>query len=87
MSTTAQKVRTMTGKVTSAKRKSTITVKVEWSRRHPTYGKVVKKFTTCHVHDQGELAKEGDLVEIKPSKPYSKTKTWELVGVIGSASQ
>jgi small subunit ribosomal protein S17 len=86
MSTTT-KVRALTGRVTSDKRKNTITVKVEWSRLHPVYGKVLRRFTTCHAHDENEIAKLGDLVEIKEVRPISKTKTWQLVRVVEGSSQ
>lgn len=84
---TAEKVRTFTGRVTSDKRDSTITVELKWSRRHPVYGKVVNKHTKCHVHDVDNKAKLGDLVEIKQIRPISKTKTWELVSIVETASQ
>lgn len=83
----SDKVRTLVGRVTSDKRERTLTVKIEWSRRHPVYGKVVRKHTTCHVHDEDQQAKLGDIVEIKQVRPISKTKTWQLVRVVEAASQ
>lgn len=81
----ADKIRTLVGRVTSDKRERTVTVRVEWSKRHPVYGKVMRKHTVCHVHDQDNTAKLGDLVEIKQIRPISKTKTWELVRVVEQA--
>lgn len=87
MTATNEKTRTLVGRVTSDKREKTIAVRVEWSRRHPTYGKVLRKHTTCHVHDQDGQAKLGDLVEIKQIRPISKSKTWGLVRVLEQANQ
>lgn len=75
-------VSTLTGKIVSAKRDKTRTVEVYWSRRHPTYNKVVRKKTKCQVHDAQNQTQEGDWVEIRQCKPVSKTKTWELVRVV-----
>ena len=78
-------VSTLTGRVTSSKRDKTRTVEVEWSRRHPTYKKVVKGITKFHAHDENNESKEGDLVEIRECRPVSKTKTWVLVKVVEQA--
>lgn len=75
-------IRTLIGRVTSDKRQATRTVEVKWSRRHPRYGKVVRKSTVFHVHDPLHESKLGDLVEIKQVRPISKTKTWQLVQVL-----
>lgn len=50
--------------------------------RHPKYGKILRRKTVCHVHDETEEAHLGDTVEIRESRPRSKTKRWELVRVI-----
>ncbi len=83
--TTDSVSRTLTGRVTSDKRQATRTVEVEWSKRHETYGKVMKGRTKLHVHDPAHESKTGDLVEIKEVRPISKTKTWQLVKVVEKA--
>ncbi len=83
MSETTQ--RTIVGRVTSDKRDKSRTVIIEWSRRHPLYKKVVRQKTKCQVHDADNTSKLGDLVEIRQCRPISKTKTWELVGVVEQA--
>ena len=85
MTTKESIVRTLMGRVTSDKRQATRTVEVEWSKRHETYGKVMKGKTKFHVHDPEHDSKLGDLVEIKQVRPISKTKTWQLVKVIERA--
>lgn len=75
--------RTLSGRVVSNKMEKTVTVLVERKVRHPIYGKFVRKSTKLHVHDESSVAKEGDTVVITSSRPYSKTKCWSLVKVVG----
>ena len=51
------------------------------------HGKIVRSRTICHVHDEENAAKAGDMVEIVESRPRSKTKRWELVRVVKSATE
>jgi len=74
--------RTLLGKVVSDKMAKTIVVTVERTREHPIYKKkytVSNKFT---AHDELEVAKIGDMVEIEESKPLSKMKRWTLKKVL-----
>ena len=71
--------RILTGIVTSDKADKTITVKVERKVKHPLYGKVVKRATKVHAHDENNLASIGDVVSVKECRPISKKKTWVLV--------
>lgn len=80
-------VRTVVGKIISDTRDKTRTVEVYWSRRHPVYGKVVRKRTKCQVHDENNTGKMGDWVEICQCKPMSKTKSWNLVRVVEESKQ
>ena len=74
--------RSIVGVVSSAKMNKTITVLVERQVKHPVYGKYVKRSKKVHVHDENSLAKEGDVVRVKQTRPLSKTKTWVLDSVI-----
>ena len=38
-----------------------------------------------HAHNEGDVAKAGDLVEIEESRPISRTKTWRVVNVLEKA--
>ena len=78
--------KTLTGVVTSDKADKTRRVVIERRYRHPKYGKIVRGRTVCHVHDENNEAHEGDTVEIVECRPRSKTKRWELVKVIETAS-
>ena len=71
--------RILTGVVTSDKADKTITVKIERKVKHPLYGKVVKRASKVHAHDENNTATVGDIVSVKECRPFSKTKTWVLV--------
>jgi len=77
MSTTNPRI--LTGVVTSDKADKTITVKVERKVKHPLYGKVIKRATKVHAHDEDNSASIGDIVSVKECRPISKSKTWVLV--------
>ena len=71
--------RLLTGVVISDKADKTITVKVERKVRHPLYGKIMKRTTKVHAHDESNVASTGDIVTVKECRPISKSKTWVLV--------
>jgi len=73
------------GKVVSASNNKTITVNVETSKRHPLYNKRVKYSKKYAAHDEKNIAKVGDTVKIRMTKPLSKTKRYELVEVLVEA--
>lgn len=72
----------LTGIVTSAKTKKTITVKVLSKVRHPKYLKYVTKLNKYHAHDEKMEAKEGSTVEIVACRPMSATKRWRLHRIV-----
>ena len=69
-------IQTLVGRVVSDKMDKTVTVLVERRVTHPLYAKVVKRSKKYHAHDETNQYKEGDLVEIKSTRPVSKTKAW-----------
>ena len=69
-------IQTLIGRVVSDKMDKTVTVLVERRVTHPLYAKVVKRSKKYHAHDETNQYKEGDLVEIKSTRPVSKTKAW-----------
>ena len=79
----AKKVRQ--GLVVSAKPDKTISVRIDTSRRHQRYEKIVRSSTTLHAHDETNDAGEGDTVRIVESRPLSKTKRWRLEEVLEKA--
>ena len=71
--------RILTGVVTSNKADKTITVKIERKVKHPLYGKVIKRATKVHAHDENNDASIGDIVSVRECRPISKKKTWILI--------
>ena len=80
-------VRTLTGKVVSDKMDKSIVVLIERQVQHPLYGKLIRRSTKLHAHDENNTAKIGDVVTIKESRPISKTKSWTLVEVVEAAAE
>ena len=74
-----------TGFVESAVCDKTINVVMEHRVKHPKYGKYIRRRTKLHAHDEQNLAKIGDQVEIMECRPMSKTKHWRLVRVVRAA--
>ena len=74
-----------TGVVISAKPDKTITVRIDVTRRHRTYKKIVRDSTTLHAHDERNDANEGDTVRIVETRPLSRSKRWRLVDVLERA--
>jgi small subunit ribosomal protein S17 len=73
------------GVVTGDKMAKTRRVEIPRLVRHPKYGKILRRKTVCHVHDEAEECHVGDTVEIVESRPRSKTKRWELVRVVSKS--
>ena len=82
MSNSESNARTMVGKVVSDKMDKTIVVMIERTVKHPKYGKIMKRRTKLHAHDENQVCKIGNTVKIRESRPLSKTKSWVLVEVI-----
>src|SRR6266545_6559828 len=74
--------KTKVGVVVSAKQPRTVIVTVERQREHPLYKKVVRVRKRFAAHDDAGDVREGDLVRIQESRPYSATKRWRVVEVI-----
>jgi len=74
--------KTLVGRVTSDKMDKTVVVRVERLKRHTLYGKVIRLHNKYKAHDEGNTAKEGDLVKIIESRPISKEKRWALVEIL-----
>ena len=77
--------KTKIGKVVSDKMDKTITVLVERRIRHAKYGKMIRRSTKLHAHDENNECGVGDTVRIKLTRPLSKTKSWVLVDVVEKA--
>jgi len=73
------------GIVVSDKAEKTITVRIDFARRHRRYEKIVRSSSTLHAHDENNEAHEGDVVRVIESRPLSRTKRWKLVDVLERA--
>ncbi|MGE5768810.1 MAG: 30S ribosomal protein S17 [Betaproteobacteria bacterium] len=85
MSETTSIKRSLVGRVVSDKMDKTVTVLVERKVKHPMYGKIMVRSRKYHAHNEGNVAKAGDLVEIIETRPMSRTKTWAVTGVLEKA--
>ena len=70
----------LSGIVVSDKPNKSITVVVERKYQHPVLKKVIKAKKKYNVHDEDNKYKNGDRVSIKESKPFSKSKKFEVIG-------
>lgn len=73
------------GKVISDKMDKTIVVAVETDKKHPLYGKTIKRTKKFKAHDENNEAKVGDIVKIMETRPLSKDKRWRLVEIVEKA--
>lgn len=73
------------GVVTSDKMAKTRRVEVARSVKHRKYGKILRRKTVCYVHDEENVSKVGDTVEIVESRPLSRLKRWQLVRVVSES--
>jgi small subunit ribosomal protein S17 len=73
------------GVVVSDAMDKTIVVKVESTRAHQRYKKVIRRSVKFHAHDEQNQAHTGDLVRIVETRPLSKTKRWRLAEILEAA--
>ena len=73
------------GVVVSDKADKTIVVKVDVTKLHPRYKKVVRRSVKFHAHDETNQAGIGDIVRIVETRPLSKTKCWRLAEIVEKA--
>ena len=67
------------GVVVSAKMKKTIVVAVDMLKTHAKYGKKYLSTKRYKVHDEEGKYKVGDVVEIVPTRPISKSKSYKVI--------
>ncbi|HEX4840589.1 MAG TPA: 30S ribosomal protein S17 [bacterium] len=76
---------TRVGVVISDKMMKTVVVRVETTRRHPTYGKTLRHVLKFKAHNAADQAKQGDRVLVESTRPLSKDKRWRVVQVLEKA--
>ena len=67
------------GVVTSDKMDKTVVVSVSRFVKHPLYGKFYKVSKKYKAHDEANVYKIGDTVEIVETKPISKDKRFKVI--------
>ena len=65
----------------------TVVVAVTTTRRHPLYGKVVRRVKKYKAHDDSNECKAGDIVRIRESRPLSRTKCWVVADILGRSEK
>ena len=79
----ARKLRT--GIVVSISGNKSVTVKIDYRKHHPKYGKMMTISKKLHVHDENNECGVGDKVNVMETRPLSKTKRWRLVEIVERA--
>ena len=77
----------LSGVVTSDKMDKTVVVAVTTTKRHPLYGKVIRRVRKFMAHDEANECKIGDEVSIIESRPYSRNNRWAVVSVDARAEE
>lgn len=80
-------IKTKSGRVTSDRMQNTVVVEVEMTKRHPIYGRTLRRRTRFKAHDEKQDAHVGDLVRIEETRPLSREKRWRVVEIVRRAVQ
>lgn len=70
------------GEVISDAMEKTIVVSIPVVKIHPLYKKRYTVYKKCYAHDWDKIAKKGDKVKIRQTRPLSKIKRWSLIEVV-----
>jgi len=73
------------GVVISDAMDKTIVVRIDVAQKHERYGKVVRRSSKLHVHDEQNAAGVGDLVRVVETRPLSASKRWRLLEILEKA--
>jgi small subunit ribosomal protein S17 len=73
------------GIVVSDAMDKTIVVRIDVAQKHERYGKVVRRSSKLHAHDEQNAAGVGDLVRVIETRPLSATKRWRLLEILEKA--
>jgi small subunit ribosomal protein S17 len=78
--------KTKVGLVVSDKMQKTVVVAVESFRKHPLYGRTIRRTRRFKAHDEENDCHVGDQVEITETRPISKEKHWRVTQVLRRAT-
>jgi small subunit ribosomal protein S17 len=80
-------VQTLVGKVVSNAMDKTVVVSVERLVKHKLYKKYMKRSKKYYAHDEKNTFNVGDTVELKATRPMSKTKRWRASKLISGVKK
>jgi small subunit ribosomal protein S17 len=75
------------GKVVGAKCDKTVAVSVACNVFHPIYKKMSRRNKKYLAHDEQNVYKVGDMVNIVESRPFSKKKKWLVLERVGKVNE
>ncbi len=73
------------GSVASSKMDKTAVVAVTTMKKHPVFGKYVRRTKRFMAHDENNECGVGDKVRIVETRPLSKNKRWRIQSIIEKA--
>ena len=71
--------RILNGKVVKKSGDKTISVLVTRQTTHPIYKKIIRLSKKYLAHDKDNSISVGDSVKIQETRPFSKSKSWEVI--------
>jgi small subunit ribosomal protein S17 len=74
--------KTRIGRVVSNKMNKTVVVAVDTYKRHPLYGKSIRRAIKYKAHDENNECSEGDIVRIIETRPLSRDKRWRVAEIV-----
>lgn len=77
--------KTREGYVVSNKMNKSIVVSIMTPKKHPQYGKYVRRTKHYMAHDENNECQEGDKVLIVETRPLSKHKRWRVQSIVEKA--
>ena len=80
-------VQRLVGTVVSNAMDKTVVVSVDRLVKHKLYKKYMKRSKKYYAHDENNISKKGDTVEIRATKPLSKLKRWRISKLVNNGSK
>ena len=80
-------VQTLIGKVVSNAMDKTVVVSVERLVKHKLYKKYMKRSKKYYAHDEKNSFNVGDTVELKATRPISKSKRWRASKLVSGGKK
>ncbi len=74
--------KTRFGRVVSDRMDKTVVVAIETPKRHPLYKKTIKRVGRFKAHDKNNECRQGYIVRIIETRPFSKQKRWRVAEIV-----